>query len=168
MLRYSKTADPLHRGITAPVWAAGRNLAENEGTNPSPACAVHFSGTPLQSKPTRPIRENEGTNRFPTVRSRFSASIAKQTHGPHQPHQPELAMPRRRQSCYIDAEGVDGVGPPTPIEPGYRSRVIWKVILVRRFLIEIRCRTSIRRLIEPPFYSREICRPRSRRGVLHF
>ncbi len=83
-------------------------------------------------------------------------------HKPRNPTRtPAQRSQNRRQTCYIYAEGVGGFGPPTPCLLSYRSRVIGKLILVRRFLMEIRCRTSIRRLIEPPFYPRLNCRPRS-------
>jgi hypothetical protein len=53
-----------------------------------------------------------------------------------------------------------GASTPTPFELSYSSKVIWKLILVRRFLTtSIRCSNSIRRFIEPPFYSGRFATP---------
>jgi hypothetical protein len=55
-----------------------------------------------------------------------------------------------------------------PIELDYSSRVIWRLSLVRRFLIEIRCSSSIRRYIRTSFLLQVNCRPRSnKRGFAH-
>ena len=69
---------------------------------------------------------------------------------------------------YVDAEGVGGLPTANPFESRYSSRVIWKVSLIRRFLISTRLNSSIRRFIEPPFHSvLNLQTPLLYSGVLH-
>ena len=69
---------------------------------------------------------------------------------------------------YVDAEGVGGLPTANPFESRYSSRVIWKVSLIRRFLISTRLNSSIRRFIEPSFHSvLNLQTPLLYSGVLH-